>query len=950
MTVVSIIESWFDEDRASFALANGVSAASECDAARTSARQRRDVSFEQLARLLPDVALNSVETGLASKAPRANTAIGETARRWRQPHERLAAAAELLKTAHRHQRDADARAEAEKQAEEAARLAAEEESRLRAARAALLAQFREKAERVFACDFLGADEWFDHWDTDGQVSRDDFGDWKAEFVQRWAREHLGDDRLDFEQAYAVATCDKDLRITARAGSGKTRTIVTRALVLQLHCRVDPGSIALVAFNNKAVGEISRRIEKALPAGVAPPHVVTFHALAYALLRPEEELVYDDEDSETLAQSAKVQAVVDSFLEHRQHDVRRAMLGHFRDDWERIVKRGLHLDRDEFFTAQAQVTRVTLGGEWVKSFGERLIANTLFEHGIDYKYERNFTRGGFNYRPDFTVFANGKARLVVEYFGLAGVPKYDRNAAKKREFWASQPDIAFLEFTPDQIVDLGEERFTALLLNMIRGTGVTFQRLTQDEIWERVHRRAVDTFSKALRTFVGRARQLDLDPSSMRQRIDSLGPTTDNRHFLDLAADVYEEYLRRASLEGYEDFSGVMWRATDRVQRGATNWTREGGKQRGSLTKLRFIHVDEFQDFSAMFMAFIQAIRSHVPHAVLCCVGDDWQAINRFAGADLTYFRKFEESFPGSATRALATNYRSTRSVVSAGNHVMAGLGDPARPHRDDRGRVQIARLQAFAPTIAERERFSGDIGTPALLRLVRHALDDGAGTGRVVVLFRRNTVPWYTAATGTFSRRLDGFRSFISGHFTKDEAKRIEVTTAHKYKGREADFVIIGDADARAYPLIHPTAELFEIFGDTKKAIVEDERRLFYVATTRAESSLVYLVTTDEPSPFLEGVPTVGPAINWTDLMSVVTGSDTHVEIRVYDGYDVRETLHKRFQFTFDEITKTWNVLRPAADFDFQHIRETLSFIGPRLIEVRDEQGTVLHAAGARLQ
>ena len=103
-----------------------------------------------------------------------------------------------------------------------------------------------------------------------------------------------------------------------------------------------------------------------------------------------------------------------------------MLGHFRDSWQAIKRRGLDLDREQFFQSRAEITRVTLAGEYVKSYGERLIANTLFEHDVDYRYERNLPRGGFNYRPDFTVLAE-PATVIIEYFGVQGDPAYLANA-------------------------------------------------------------------------------------------------------------------------------------------------------------------------------------------------------------------------------------------------------------------------------------------------------------------------------------------------------------------------------------------------------------------------------------------------------------------------------------------------------------------------------------------
>ena len=489
------------------------------------------------------------------------------------------AAEEAARERAKAKRRSEEQAAAKIAAEEARRAAeAERKARERAERAAALAKFRTQADSMFDRDFLQADEWFLKWDTGGRVTRDDFTDWKAEFVRRWARNQLGDSDLDIEQARAVATTSHDLRLVARAGSGKTRTVVTRALFLQMHCRVDPSAIMLVAFNNKAVEEIGTRIGQHLPRGTVRPHVVTFHALAYALLRPKEALVFDDEDAESYAQSQRVQAVVDALVLARTDEVKAAMLRHFKDDWTAIVKRGLHLDREAFLVSKAAITKVTLGGEYVKSYGERVIANALFANNVNYKYERNFTRGGFNYRPDFTVVDGGTTRLVIEYFGVTNDAEYERNAQQKRTFWKSQSDIPFVEFKSDEIASLGEAGIGASILKALDDADIPHRRLSDDELWERVRDRAVDTFSKTLRNFVNRARQLNLDADDIRSRLYELAELADGvALFVELAADVYGQYLARAESEGYEDFSGVMWRAAEQVRLGKSTWTRYKGR-------------------------------------------------------------------------------------------------------------------------------------------------------------------------------------------------------------------------------------------------------------------------------------------------------------------------------------------------------------------------------------
>jgi len=78
--------------------------------------------------------------------------------------------------------------------------------------------------------------------------------------------------------------------------------------------------------------------------------------------------------------------------------------------------------------------------------------------------------------------------------------------------------------------------------------------------------------------------------------------------------------------------------------------------------------------------------------------------------------------------------------------------------------------------------------------------------------------------------------------------------TAHGSKGQEAPRVIILDATSRQFPKIHPDNLLFEIFGVTPQTVLDEERRLFYVAITRAEQCLYLLTEKDHESPYLESL------------------------------------------------------------------------------------------------
>ncbi len=494
---------------------------------------------------------------------------------------------------------------------------------------------------AFHSDFLSADRVFAA-DPDAELlSREEYDELKSRFVQEWANRELGL-ALDSEQAVAIASTGGNIQVLARAGSGKTRTLVTRAIFLQRHCRVSPRELLLLAFNRKAAEELKDRLARTL--GENLPHVMTFHALAHAIVHPDEDLVFDDASVDQFSLSREVQEVIDEHMRFKGYGgrIRNLMLAHFREDWEHILDGRFQLTMEEFLAHRRALPRESLKGEYVKSFGEKVIANALFEHGVEYRYERNFRCNGVNYRPDFTI-PMSPGGVVIEYFGLEGDADYDEMSQQKRRFWAGRDGWTFLEFSPTDLAQHGVDAFIDTLLRALQEAGVSCRRQSEEEIWELVRRRALDGFTEAMKTFVGRCRKRGLTPDDLASMVAAHTPcSTAEALFLDVGVSVYRGYLQRLAALKKEDFDGLMWRSVSLVREGQARFVRDKGRERGDIRRLRFVLIDEFQDFSQVFFELVDAMRSTNPRVQFFCVGDDWQAINGFAGSDLRFFDKFAE--------------------------------------------------------------------------------------------------------------------------------------------------------------------------------------------------------------------------------------------------------------------------------------------------------------------
>lgn len=243
--------------------------------------------------------------------------------------------------------------------------------------------------------------------------------------------------------------------------------------------------------------------------------------------------------------------------------------------------------------------------------------------------------------------------------------------------------------------------------------------------------------------------------------------------------------------------------------------------------LDILFVDEFQDVNKLFFDLIQAIRNRNKNMIVNAVGDDWQAINGYAGADTTFFEEFSESFVPAAKTVLPTNRRSSRAIVHLGNAIMHGRGEKAEPLDEaDEGDVCL---------MTSRETFEASIdGRLALQDWIVESIAERMRKPERVALIARGQY--------AYKRPLRDWRADVMKRLAipRDGYPGIDIITAHSSKGLEWDHVIIMDATTGAFPNYHPAHHLTEALRSMAERLIE-ERCLLYVACTRARRRLTIL-------------------------------------------------------------------------------------------------------------
>ena len=610
--------------------------------------------------------------------------------------------------------------EARRKADEKAKRIEEEEAKLR--KEGELRRREDEArkkiqlialKKCFDEDFLNSDSVYK--DQFSKVfSPYEFKVQKSNYVKEWIKNNTGNE-VDNEQAFAIASLNKNIQVVARAGSGKTSTVINRTIFLHKHLGVPADQIILLAFNKKAAEEMQERLSKYFDD--TPPTTLTFHALAYRNVLTTEKIVYD-EDNEFF-QSQIIQTIIDDHLRStvNEKEIRKIMLRHFKDELDVIAAGKYDKSKEEFLDYRRSLSYQTLNNEYVKSPGEKRIANFLFEHGLVYEYEKGLYWKGTPYRPDFTLLLDNEPDVIIEYFGITKNEKYDQERIQKINFWKGLGKNKFIDMYPGEI----ESNLKAKLNDL----GITFDRLSEDEIWEKVKARAIDRFSKVTKIFIGRLRQLNKNPSEID--IGQVDEYSENdREFVEVMKIIYEAYIDYLSNNEMIDFSGLLINSVDNIKAG-NMLIKHKGETICDLNKIKYMFIDEYQDFSKSFFELIKTIKSQDKDIELFCVGDDWQAINMFAGSDLSYYQDFEKHFNNSSKLKITTNYRSAYSIVNLSNDLMKNEeGSPAQCHQSSLGDIFLCDFDQ-APLSSNEIALAIDKIESIALRLIKNALEKKKG-------------------------------------------------------------------------------------------------------------------------------------------------------------------------------------------------------------------------------
>lgn len=646
--------------------------------------------------------------------------------------------------------------------------------------------------------------------------------------------------LTEEQRKAVICFDNRVLVVAAAGSGKTSTMVAKAGYAVQRGIVKPEEILMLAFNKSAAKELDQRVTQRLGAqGIRVEGIrgSTFHALGLGIIgqatgrKPRLARFIDQgQERATILRILQDEARKSQSLRSKLTLLRYVFIEDLRPLGE---------DEQNFDAWDAEGRKrefQTLKGENVKSQEERTIADWLHIHGIDYRYEHPYEievadASHGQYLPDFYYPEIG---LYHEHFALdadGNPPDSDRfygyleSVRWKREL-AEKHKTSLFETTSAGIRS-GDD-FNRLL-KVLRERGLEPRLVNQIQTPKRLPVKE-KTLARTLHTFLSHVKSNRLTMADLRARLEkerTISSGIRHRLFLDVFEAVWTGWQQALAKEKSVDFDDMLNEATDHVRAGHYN------------PPYRLILVDEFQDVTRAQASLLHALTAKA-HFFLFAVGDDWQSINRFAGADISVMTGFHDFFGEGPTLKLQRTFRCPQSLADLARRFVSE--NPAQIDKEVRSSVPEPKGESIQGFLFEEEKDMEEIIENYITDLYKKnvsELQPGDQSKSLFVLGRyKHNRPEPLA---------DWRRRFKPG-------LRIGYSTIHSSKGLEADFVCIAPMNSGTYGFpstIEDDPVLLLAMPHADQFPFAEERRLFYVALTRARESVALFAPRHGLSQFL---------------------------------------------------------------------------------------------------
>lgn len=645
-------------------------------------------------------------------------------------------------------------------------------------------------------------------------------------------------KLDKQQMTCIVKDAHNHLVIAGAGTGKTTTVVGKIKFLLKSGKYKPEDILVLSFTNASASEMSQRINQETGCNI---DASTFHKLGLNIITKVNGIV------PKITQLNLRKFVKEQLLLNMQSDAYLNLLSSYLL-YNRVVS------KSEFeFKTQSEYEEylrlnppTTINNETVKSYGEMDIANFLTQNGIQYIYEHPYkvdtrTSEYGQYNPDFYL---PEYDIYIEYFGInkdGEVPSYFKGVngmTATQSYQASMKWKRETHSTNDTILIecYAYEKFDGVLLDNLKeklsAKDVKLTPKTTKELWEQVSADGdsiLDGVIELFETVINLIKSNGYTIATVRQLNIGNSNAQNNNMVLSLLEPIFNAYCNYLSEHKEIDFNDMINMATKYVEQGKY------------VSPYKYVIVDEYQDISKARYSLLCRMRESNDYD-LFCVGDDWQSIYRFAGSDIGYILNFEQYWGSTEISKIETTYRFTQKLIEiSGNFIMQ---NPVQIKKSIKGKNDTVGF-ALGEISGYTDKFSIEFMTKKLEDLPRGS--------SVFFIGRYSFDAKLLSDSGLFECQYNNVSGFVEVKYRKRIDLKMSFITAHKSKGLQADYIfIINNKKSRmGFPSkIQDAAILNLLLDNCDQYPYAEERRLFYVALTRAKKKAFLVTVKNQESEF----------------------------------------------------------------------------------------------------
>ncbi len=650
--------------------------------------------------------------------------------------------------------------------------------------------------------------------------------------------------LDSQQRRSIVSEEDNCLVVSSAGSGKTSSIVGKVKYLTEIKGIDPKKILLISYTNKAASELSERIATDGLNGY------TFHKLAIDIIGKETGIkpsICDNADAlfveiyhNLLSEPDFKKNILEYLIDYPNDD--NTCNQHENEKREQL---------SEQKKARLKATFPDMDGRtiYVRSMQEQKICFVLSSLGVKFRYEEAYEHQladekHSQYHPDFSIYFEKDGvtkRIYLEHFGVddhCTVPVWfakDKNIKYEEANRIYNDGItwkkaAHKKFGTQLLVTSSTDFYYSDIRNTIRkllmDAGVPIQEKTDEELYDLILPKGGKQEKAFIRLAVTFITLIKSSCKSINDVLNQAEMSNDERSLFiikNILQPIYTHYTSTLNERKQIDFTDAILQATDLCH---TNRHIE----------YDYIIVDEFQDISIDRYNFLKVLRDGPTPAKLYCVGDDWQSIYRFSGSDMALFNQFPEYFGATEINKIETTYRFGEPLVSISSRFI------------QRNSAQIKKnLRSFNSEMKTHLEFYS-YERPDYCNIIEQLITSIPKDKSIFLLGRYSFDDYYLSSKYKSIKEGNRFFYMIAG-------RKIEFLTVHKSKGLEADYVIIlqCNKDTYGFPsLISDDPILSYVLTKSDQFPFGEERRLFYVAITRAKLKTFVLYDIHFPSVFVD--------------------------------------------------------------------------------------------------